>query len=132
MQPSRPGKKGESSRCRVQDGEAMQKRNDAMWSGLIRAAMPLILTASAAMFPAGLAQARQSNEPEQAGPYGSLLIKDVTVIDGSGGPAFGPADVFIKGNRIVRVALADAISREESNIATSHEPKPPAPDRVIE
>ena len=52
-------------------------------------------------------------EPEQAGPYGSMVIRDVTVIDGSGAPAFGPADVFVKGNRIVRVVASDAIARSE-------------------
>ena len=74
----------------------------------------------------------QSAEPEQAGPYGSLVIRDVTVIDGSGAPAFGPADVFVKGNRIVRVVPSDAISREESKAEAAHEAKPAAPDRVID
>jgi cytosine/adenosine deaminase-related metal-dependent hydrolase len=73
-----------------------------------------------------------ANEPEQAGPYGSMLIRDVTVIDGSGAPAFGPADVFIKGNKIVRVVLADAISREEAKADAAHEPKAAPPDRVID
>jgi cytosine/adenosine deaminase-related metal-dependent hydrolase len=76
--------------------------------------------------------ANAANEPEQAGPYGSMLIRDVTVIDGSGAPAFGPADVFIKGNKIVRVVLADAISREEAKADTAHEPKAAPPDRVID
>ena len=60
------------------------------------------------------AQEAKVGEAEQAGPYGLLVIRDVTVIDGSGAPAFGPADVFVKGNRIVRVVPSDAISRERS------------------
>ena len=55
----------------------------------------------------------------QAGPYGSMVIRDVTVIDGSGAPAFGPADVFVKGNRIVRVVPSDAISRRNLSVCTS-------------
>src|SRR5580704_19104032 len=70
------------------------------------------------------AQTQSGGEPEQAGPYGSLLIRDVTVIDGSGAPAFGPADVFVKGNRIVRVVPSDAIAREESKADAAHEAKP--------
>jgi cytosine/adenosine deaminase-related metal-dependent hydrolase len=78
------------------------------------------------------AQEAKGGEPEQSGPYNSLLIRDVTVMDGSGAPAFGPADVFVKGNRIVRVALVDAISREEQKAETAHEPKQAPPDRIIE
>src|SRR5580698_3633339 len=36
---------------------------------------------------------------------GSLEIRDVTVIDGSEEPAFGPTDVFVKSKRIVRVVV---------------------------
>jgi len=78
------------------------------------------------------AQEAKVGEAEHAGPYGLLLIRDVTVIDGSGAPAFGPADVFIKGNRIVRVVPSDAISREEAKAESAHEPKQAAPDRVID
>jgi cytosine/adenosine deaminase-related metal-dependent hydrolase len=96
--------------------------------GALRAAFLLCLLASAGPI---LAQ-EAKGQPEQAGPYSSLLIRDVTVIDGSGAPAFGPADVFIKGNRIVRVVLADAISREEAKAEAAHEAKQAPPDRVID
>ncbi|HKT45960.1 MAG TPA: amidohydrolase family protein [Candidatus Acidoferrales bacterium] len=69
---------------------------------------------------------------EQAGPYGSLVIRNVTVIDGSGAPAFGPADVFIKGNRIERVALADAIALNRDNIVTADGSTAAKPDREID
>ena len=77
------------------------------------------------------AQAPQKNEPEQAGPYGSLVIRGVTIIDGSGAPAFGPADIFVQGNRITRVALTDSITREEEK-AEAAGAKRAAPDRVID
>ena len=52
---------------------------------------------------------------EQTGPYPLLEIRDVTVIDGSGAPAFGPVNIFIKGNRIERVVPSDSISRKEKD-----------------
>jgi imidazolonepropionase-like amidohydrolase len=73
----------------------------------------------------------QQKESEQVGPYGSLVIRGATVIDGSGSPAFGPADIFVEGNRITRVALTDAISREEEKAEASGV-KRKAPDRVID
>jgi cytosine/adenosine deaminase-related metal-dependent hydrolase len=100
-----------------------------MWIGAIRIAALVGLLACGS---ASSMHAQATNESEQAGPYGSMLIRDVTVIDGSGAPAFGPADVFIKGNRIVRVVLADAISRDEAKAEAAHEPKQAAPDRVID
>jgi cytosine/adenosine deaminase-related metal-dependent hydrolase len=107
----------------------MLKLKSAISGGLIPVAVLFGVFASAT---ACFGQAGAANEPEQAGPYGSLVIRDVTVIDGSGAPAFGPADVFIKGNRIVRVVLADAISREEAKAEAAREPKQTPPDRVID
>lgn len=54
------------------------------------------------------------------------------MIDGSGAPAFGPANIRIKGNRIEWVATVDAISRarKEAEKACGKEAK--QPDRVIE
>ena len=49
--------------------------------------------------------------PEKAGPFNSLLIQNVTVIDGSGGPAYGPVDIYVKGNTIDKIVPTDAISR---------------------
>lgn len=77
------------------------------------------------------AQAPQKNAPEESGPYGSLVIRGATVVDGSGAPAFGPADIFVQGNRITRVALTDAITREEEK-AEAAGAKRAAPDRVID
>lgn len=39
------------------------------------------------------------------GPYPRLVLRDVTVIDGTGAPPFGPADIVVEGNRITRVHL---------------------------
>jgi hypothetical protein len=42
---------------------------------------------------------------EGEGPYPQLILRGVTVIDGTGAPAFGPADVVIEGRRIVEVVV---------------------------
>lgn len=40
---------------------------------------------------------------EGEGPYERLIIRGVTVIDGSGAPPFGPVDIVIENNRIAEV-----------------------------
>lgn len=40
---------------------------------------------------------------EGDGPYTQLILRGVTVINGTGSPAFGPADIVVEGNRIVEV-----------------------------
>src|SRR5580700_4398669 len=78
------------------------------------------------------ARGQPANSAEQTGPYPSLEIRDVTVIDGSGAPAFGPVNIFIKGNRIARVAPSDSISRKEKDEEGGGKKEQKAPDRVIE
>jgi hypothetical protein len=83
------------------------------------------------MLPASV-QEKSAGPEKQAGPYRSLVIQNVTVIDGSGAPAFGPVNIVIKGNRIDSLQLADAISRAEAK-ADKVEAKPEAaPERVID
>src|SRR5437899_6960868 len=38
---------------------------------------------------------------EGEGPYAQLILRGVTVIDGTGAPASGPTDIVIEANRIV-------------------------------
>ena len=54
---------------------------------------------------ASSAAAQQPGPPraDGEGPFERLIIRGVTVIDGTGGPPFGPADVVIEGNRIARI-----------------------------
>ncbi|MCY4264679.1 MAG: amidohydrolase, partial [Gammaproteobacteria bacterium] len=40
---------------------------------------------------------------EGMGPFGRLIIRGATLIDGSGAPARGPVDIVVEGNRIVSV-----------------------------
>ncbi len=41
---------------------------------------------------------------EGTGPYKQLIIRGVTVIDGTGAPPFGPIDIVIEDNRIKKLA----------------------------
>src|SRR5688572_30967096 len=43
---------------------------------------------------------------EGAGPFPTLTIRNVTVIDGTGAPPFGPANVIVENNRIARIVNA--------------------------
>ena len=90
-------------------------------------------TAAVMLFLAAAASsaAQEKKEVEQGGPYQSLVIRGATIIDGSGAPAYGPADIFVQGNRITRIAPTDAIAREEEKAEASGK-KPAAPDRVID
>ncbi|MBV8206490.1 MAG: amidohydrolase family protein [Acidobacteria bacterium] len=78
-----------------------------------------------------LAASPQPN-PEKAGPFNLLLIRGVTVIDGSGAPAFGPVDVYIKGNTIDAIVATDVISRGTDSVLMGGGPSSGRPDRVIE
>ena len=49
---------------------------------------------------------RQAGEGE--GPYPALLITGATVIDGTGAPPIGPADILIENNRIAAVHTGGA------------------------
>lgn len=45
---------------------------------------------------------------EGEGPYSQLILRGAIVINGTGAPAFGPADIVIEGNRIVAVMSVGA------------------------
>ncbi|OAB57322.1 amidohydrolase [Leptolyngbya valderiana BDU 20041] len=45
---------------------------------------------------------------EGVGPYRQLILRGVTVIDGTGAPPIGPVDVVIENDRIVRLAQVGA------------------------
>ncbi len=57
---------------------------------------------------------------EGDGPYPQLILRGVTVINGTGSPPFGPADVVIKGNRIAEIV---AVGNPGAPIAADKRPK---------
>jgi hypothetical protein len=76
-----------------------------------------LLLGAASMLPGALAAAGDVKAPpvkpappraEGDGPYPQLILRGVTVINGTGAPAFGPADVVIEGSRIVSVRSVGA------------------------
>ncbi len=102
----------------------MTIRKMTIWAGTILCAAGLLCG------PRAGAQTAQA--AEETGPYESLEIRGVTVIDGSGAPAYGPVNIFIKGNRIDRIVSEDAISRTRAVAGAAGGKEDKAPDRVIE
>lgn len=91
-----------------------------------------LLSATALLFVISPgASAQNPNGTEQAGPYSLLEIRGVTVIDGSGAPAYGPVNIFIQGNHIERIVPEDAIGRSRNQSAPGAKQEK-APDRIIE
>lgn len=42
---------------------------------------------------------------EGEGPFPQLILRSATLIDGTGAPAVGPADIVVEGNRIVAIEI---------------------------
>ena len=91
--------------------------------GLSAAAVALALLTAGAQTRA----AQGGAAPEQAGPYHTLVIRNVTVIDGSGAPAFGPVNITIQDSTIGRVDPVDPINAGRGVVGTADEA-----DRVID
>jgi hypothetical protein len=65
----------------------------------------------AALLAPGAAQAAIPAAPprdEGEGPYSQLILRGVTVVNGTGSPAYGPADIVIEGDRIAEVRIVGA------------------------
>jgi len=56
--------------------------------------------------PGGMVPAPQRRQGEGQGPFASMVITNVMVIDGTGGPPFGPMNVWVENNRIARIQSA--------------------------
>jgi len=66
---------------------------------------------------------RRANEG--LGPYSTLIIHGVTVIDGTGAPPYGPVDIYIAGNKIQSI-------RSAGTPGLPMRPAPTAADKVID
>ncbi len=69
---------------------------------LLLAALSLLAAPAFASIPPG------ADRHEGDGPYTQLILRGVNVINGTGSPAFGPADVVIEGNRIAEIRMVGA------------------------
>src|SRR5215210_5506527 len=64
---------------------------------------------------------------EGEGPFKRLIIRGATVIDGTGGPARGPVDIVIEGNRI-----ADVVGVGYPNVPIDSAKRPKGAAREID
>jgi cytosine/adenosine deaminase-related metal-dependent hydrolase len=72
----------------------------------------LIRSLCAALLVAVTASASraQSSQPVSGKRAESLVIRNATIVDGAGTPAYGPADIVIRGNRIAQIVQIDPVS----------------------
>lgn len=102
-----------------------------------RAIAALLLSCTQAFAAAAGEPARPVNDEvapaparhEGEGPYSQLILRGVVVINGTGSPAFGPADVVIEGNRIVKV---QSVGNPGAPIDANKRPKLAAGGREID
>jgi imidazolonepropionase-like amidohydrolase len=79
------------------------------WLGGLAASVAL-----AAALPVALAQSKDEDpkpappRAEGEGPYERLIIRNATVIDGTGAPPRGPVDIVVERNRIKELFAVDA------------------------
>ena len=66
---------------------------------------------------------------QTSGPFDTLIIRNATLIDGTGAPARGPVDIIVKGDVIDQIVPGDAISRGRGGAAGG---TVPAGGRVID
>ncbi|HEX5068973.1 MAG TPA: hypothetical protein VFV78_02055 [Vicinamibacterales bacterium] len=79
------------------------------------------------MQAAGFVPAPPRRPGEGLGPFRSMVIRGVMIVDGTGAPPYGPMNVFVENNRITRITSAGTAGLP---IAT---PAPPAGvDQVID
>jgi hypothetical protein len=100
--------------------------------GSFVAAALALLCVQASSFAAAPAQDEVAPAParhEGEGPYSQLILRGVVVINGTGSPAFGPADVVIEGNRIVKV---QSVGNPGAPIDADKRPKLAAGGREID
>ena len=66
---------------------------------------------------------------EGEGPFSQLIIRGVTLINGTGSPPIGPVDVVVEKNRITEIAIVGAPGVE---IKTSRRPKAKPGAKIVE
>jgi imidazolonepropionase-like amidohydrolase len=82
--------------------EAKMTRNRRLVFSLL-AICALILPATVQAADEDTATPAAPPRAEGEGPFQRLILRGLTVIDGTGAPAYGPADIVIEKNRIVEV-----------------------------
>ena len=72
---------------------------------LVLASAGFVVHAAQPAAPA-LVPAPDRRSDEGTGPFSTLTIRNVMIIDGTGAPPFGPANVVVERNRIARITNA--------------------------
>ena len=67
-----------------------------------------------------------TQDSNRKGPYNRLVIANAMVIPGHGGPAYGPADIIIENDRIVKIISYNGLTGRKSK------DKIPKGDRIID
>ncbi len=96
---------------------------------LASAAVLLLLAAPSAARAQGrgVEPAPPRRADEGMGPYKRLILRGATVVDGTGAPPFGPADIVVEGDRIVEVRSVGA-----PGVPIRAERRPQGADREID
>src|SRR5258708_9866986 len=66
-------------------------------------ALTLVLAAHAQEPPAPVTPSPDRRQGEGEGPFDRMVIRGITMIDGTGAPPRGPVDIVVEGNRIREV-----------------------------
>ncbi len=91
--------------CAATSGSAVVATH-ASSSGQTPAPAPAARPAPQPQADGGLTPAPNRRADEGRGPFKTLVIRGVTLIDGSGAPPQGPVDIVVSGNRITSVRSA--------------------------
>ncbi len=92
----------------------------------------LATVAALALLAVPVASAQNPAAPDRVtgeGPFGRLILRTATLIDGTGAPPRGPVDVVVEGNRIVEIRN---VGVPGAAIDESNRPQAGAGDRVLE
>jgi len=88
-----------------------------------------LLCSTATAVPAQIQAAPDRPAGEGEGPFERLILRAVTLIDGTGAPPFGPVDIVVEGNRIVNIV---SVGAPGAPIEEDRRPAARAGDRVLE
>ena len=75
-----------------------------------RTALTLCHLIAAIVLAVTSAASAQSSADARQGPYDRLAILNAMIIPGHGGPAYGPADIIVEDNRIVRIISHNGVT----------------------
>lgn len=89
----------------------------------------LAITLSFALTLTSLAQVQEApDRTEGEGPFDRLIIRGVTLVDGTGSPPLGPVDIVVEGNKIASV---QTVGYPGLPIDGKNRPKAGPDDKVI-